>query len=156
MALEIERKFLVRGEFKHLASKHERIIQGYLPSYASENTIRIRQKGEKAFITIKGQSSEDGTTRVEWEKEISMEDAENLFKLCEPDRIDKIRYYVPVGKFTFEVDVFSGDNEGLILAEIELNSPDEPFEKPQWLGKEVTGSIRYYNSQLIKYPFSKW
>jgi len=145
----------VKGDFKSLAYKSERITQAYLSS-DPERSIRIRRKGERAFITVKGASSADGTTRVEWEKEINVDEAEVLFGLCEPGAIDKIRYYIKNGNETFEVDEFKGDNEGLIVAEIELDSAEKLFEKPCWLGHEVTGDKRYYNSQLVKHPFSKW
>ena len=155
MSLEIERKFLVTGEFIQFAYKSERITQAYLSSNSSRS-VRIRRKGDKAYITIKGKSSEDGTTRVEWEKEISIADAELLFPLCEDGMIDKTRYYIKNNENVFEVDVFHGENKGLCMAEIELGSAAQIFEKPGWLGQEVTGDDRYYNSQLVKHPFSKW
>jgi adenylate cyclase len=152
---EIERKFLVAGEFKSLASKATRITQGYLCS-VPERTVRVRIKGEKGFITIKGIGSNSGASRFEWEKEIPVPEVEELLKICEPGVIDKTRYLVPAGKHTFEVDEFYGDNEGLILAEVELASEDETFEKPEFLGQEVTGDVRYYNSMLLKNPYEKW
>ena len=153
MALEIERKFLVSGDFMPEVASCTRIVQGYICSQPGR-TVRIRIRGEKGYITIKGASDEKGLSRYEFEKEILLADAEQLLKLCEPGAIDKERYLVPKGKHTWEVDVFHGANEGLILAEIELSSEDEPFEKPTWLGKEVSGDRRYYNSMLTKHPFN--
>lgn len=155
MALEIERKFLVKGNYKEYAYAHEEIVQGYLSS-VKERTVRVRIKGEKAYITIKGISNESGISRFEWEKEISINDARELLKLCEPGIIDKIRYYIKSDKHTFEVDEFNGENQGLVMAEIELSSENEQFEKPDWLGEEVSGDLRYYNSSLTKLPYSKW
>ena len=153
---EIERKFLVTSEdFKTLAFTQNRIVQGYLNS-DPERTVRVRIKGTKGFLTIKGKGNETGTTRLEWEKEITVPEAELLLPLCEKGVIDKIRYEVNVGKHVYEVDVFSGENDGLIMAEIELSSEDEIFEKPEWLGKEVTGDIRYYNAYLSNNPFKNW
>ena len=155
MAQEIERKFLVTGEFKNLATKSIRITQAYLSS-VSERTVRIRIKGDKGFITIKGIGSDSGASRFEWEKEITVAEAEELLKICESGLIDKTRYLVPVGNHTFEVDEFYGDNEGLVVAEVELESENEAFEKPAFLGREVTGDVKYYNSRLIKNPYKKW
>lgn len=155
MAWEIERKFLVKGNYKEYAYAHEEIVQGYLSS-VKERTVRVRIKGKKAYITIKGISNESGISRFEWEKEISINDARELLKLCEPGIIDKIRYYIKSGRHTFEVDEFNGENQGLVMAEIELSSENEQFEKPDWLGEEVTGDLRYYNSSLTKLPYSKW
>ncbi|MDD4385355.1 MAG: CYTH domain-containing protein [Bacteroidales bacterium] len=155
MAQEIERKFLVKGEFKPLSNKQTRITQGYLSS-VPERTVRVRIKGDKGFITIKGIGSQSGASRYEWEKEIPVEEVNELLKICEPGVIDKIRYLVTVGKHTFEVDEFFGDNQGLTVAEIELNSEDEAFQKPSWLGDEVTGDAKYYNSMLMKNPYTKW
>ncbi|GAA3572700.1 CYTH domain-containing protein [Snuella lapsa] len=154
--IEIERKFLVISDaFKSKALKKTRIIQGFLNTH-KERTVRVRLKGEVGYITVKGISSADGLSRFEWEKEISQKDAELLFKLCEPGVIDKMRYEVKVGDHVFEVDEFYGDNEGLVVAEIELNAITDTFEKPVWLGEEVTGQVQYYNSQLIKQPFNTW
>jgi adenylate cyclase len=155
MAQEIERKFLVRGEFKALAMKQTRITQGYLSS-VPERTVRVRIKGDKGFITIKGIGSQSGATRYEWEKEIPVDEVNELLQICEPGVIDKIRHLVKVGDHTYEVDEFFGDNEGLIVAEIELSSETESFQKPNWLGEEVTGDVRYYNSMLMKNPYSTW
>lgn len=155
MAQEIERKFLVKGEFKPFSQKQTRITQGYLSS-APERTVRVRIKGEKGFITIKGIGSASGASRYEWEKEIPVAEVEELLKICEPGVIDKTRYLVNAGKHTFEVDEFYGENQGLVVAEVELGSEDESFERPGWLGDEVTGDVRYFNSMLMKNPFSKW
>ncbi len=154
--LEIERKFLVLSEeYKSEAFDKTKIIQGFLNTH-KERTVRIRIKGEKAFITIKGISNKKGTTRMEWEKEIPVSEAEMLLKICEPNLIEKTRYEVKSGKHIFEVDEFYGENEGLVVAEIELNSENEDFEKPLWLGKEVTDDVRYYNSLLSKSPYRNW
>jgi adenylate cyclase len=118
--------------------------------------VRVRIKGDKGFITVKGISSDSGMSRFEWEKEIPIDEAENLLKLCEKGIIDKIRFNVKIGNHTFEVDEFHGENEGLIIAEIELNSENEVFERPNWLGEEVTNDKRYYNSYLSNHPFKNW
>ncbi len=156
MAQEIERKFLVSGDFKSLAIKSTRIVQGYLSSIP-ERTVRVRIKGEAGFITIKGIGSGSGASRYEWEKEIPVEEVKELLQLCEPGIIDKTRFLVkePSG-LMFEVDEFYGENEGLVVAEIELPSEDTAFTKPVWLGVEVTGDVKYYNSMLMKNPFTKW
>lgn len=154
--IEIERKFLVLSDdYKKEATIQKRIVQGYLNSNP-ERTVRVRIKGDQGFITIKGKSNDAGTIRMEWEKEISLSDAEQLLTLCEKGTIDKIRYEIKSGIHTFEVDEFFGDNEGLTVAEIELSDENEAFDKPQWLGKEVTGDDRYYNSQLSNNPFKLW
>ena len=155
MAQEIERKFLVKGDFKPFVQKETRIIQGYLSS-VPERTVRVRTKGDKGFLTIKGIGNESGASRYEWETEISTEDAKNLLAICEPGVIDKTRYLVEVGKHTYEVDEFYGENDGLTVAEIELESEDEAFDKPEWLGEEVTGDVKYYNSMLMKNPYKNW
>ncbi|HQO49309.1 MAG TPA: CYTH domain-containing protein [Bacteroidales bacterium] len=155
MAQEIERKFLVEGDFKAVAIKATRITQGYLSS-VPERTVRVRIKGDKGYITIKGIGSDSGASRYEWEKEIPITEVEELLKICEPGVIDKTRFLVKAGAHTFEVDEFYGDNEGLVVAEVELSSEDEGFFKPEWLGKEVTGDVKYYNSMLMKNPFKKW
>ena len=156
MAQEIEKKFLVSsGQFKAEASKSTRIIQGYLSS-VPERTVRIRIKGEKGYITIKGKGNESGASRYEWEKEIPAAEAEELMRICEPGVIDKTRYEIKKGPHTFEVDEFYGENEGLVVAEVELEKEEDHFEKPAWLGLEVTGDPRYYNSMLMKHPFTKW
>ena len=155
MPQEIERKFLVNGNFEKDAYAHEEIVQGYLSSIA-ERTVRVRIKGNKAYLTIKGISNLSGVSRYEWEKEIPVNEARELLQLCEPGVIDKVRYLVKSGKHTYEVDEFHGDNEGLIVAEIELDSEDEDFEKPEWISKEVTGDLCYYNSSLSKKPYKDW
>ena len=154
--IEIERKFLVKiNDFKTLAFAQNRIAQGYLNS-TPERTVRVRIKGEKGFLTIKGIGNESGMTRFEWEKEIPVEEALQLLKLCEGGKIDKIRYEIKVGSHVFEVDEFFGENDGLIIAEIELSSETENFEKPDWLGEEVTNDERYYNAYLSRNPFKEW
>ena len=156
MAQEIEKKFLVKSEdFKSLASKSTRITQGYLSSIP-ERTVRVRTKGDRGFITIKGIGSASGASRYEWEKEIPASEVEELLKICEPGVIDKTRYEVKAGNHTFEVDEVYGENQGLAVAEVELSSEDESFQKPDWLGAEVTGDTKYYNSMLMKHPFTKW
>lgn len=154
--IEIERKFLIVGDFKADAYAHQRVTQGYMAGNSEGRTVRIRIKGDKGFITIKGASNDSGLSRFEWEKEISVEEADQLLKLCDPGVIDKVRYLIKAGNHTYEVDEFQGENAGLVMAEIELNSENEQFEKPVWLGKEVTGDIRYYNSQLVKNPYKNW
>jgi len=151
MPQEIERKFLVKEGFKQFAFTYTRIVQGYLSS-VPERIVRVRVNGDRGYITIKGISNLSGVTRYEWEKEISVSEAHELLELCEPGIIDKTRYLVQVGKYTYEVDEFYGQNQGLIVAEVELSSEEELFEKPDWLGEEVTGDRRYYNSQLAKHP----
>jgi CYTH domain-containing protein len=154
--LEIERKFLVVSDaFKKEAFKKEEIHQGYL-SKDPERSVRVRIKGEKAFLTIKGKPNDSGTTRFEWEKEIPKEEAEALLKLCLPEIIQKTRYFVEIGNHIFEVDEFFGENHGLLLAEIELSSEGDDFSKPEWLGKEVTGQVEFYNAYLSEHPFSQW
>jgi len=155
MAQEIERKFLVTGDFKPFAHTKIQIIQGYLSS-VPERTVRVRIKGDKGFITIKGAGSASGASRFEWEKEIPVEEVKELLKICEPGIIDKTRFLVKAGPHTFEVDEFFGENDGLIIAEIELGSEEESFERPSWLGQEVTGIPKYYNARLMKHPYSKW
>lgn len=154
--IEIERKFLVTSEaFKSEAFNSYSIKQGFLNSH-KERTVRIRLKENEGYLTVKGISSEDGLSRFEWERAISKTEAEALFELCEEGIIDKIRYEVKSGNHIFEVDEFFGDNEGLVMAEVELKSENEAFEKPDWIGKEVTGDIKYYNSQLCRKPFASW
>lgn len=155
MAQEIERKFLVKGEFRSLAYKQSRMIQGYICN-AGERTVRVRIADDKGYLTIKGPASESGVTRYEWEQEISLPDAHALIKLCEGGIINKTRFYVHAGRHTFEVDVFDGLNQGLILAEVELHDENEEFVKPDFIGEEVTGDVRYYNAQLMKHPYSTW
>ena len=153
---EIERKFLVHSlDFITEATQSQKIAQGYLNS-APERTVRIRIKDQKGFITIKGKGDATGTTRFEWEKEIDIHEAQALLELCETGVIDKTRYLISKGKHTFEVDIFEGENKGLIIAEIELSDANEAFEKPIWLAEEVTGDEKYYNAFLSKKPFVKW
>jgi adenylate cyclase len=149
MATESERKFLLKGEFKKYAIKSENIIQAYI-STTPGRTVRVRIKGEKAFLTVKGIQLKGTISRKEWEVEIPVNDAREMLDICLPGIIEKIRYYVPVGKHMYEVDEFHGKNEGLLIAEIELGSENEVFQKPEWLGKEVTGRPEYFNSNLIK------
>lgn len=155
MPQEIERKFLVKEGFKQFAFTSSRITQGYLSS-VPERIVRVRLNGVKGYITVKGVSNLSGMSRYEWEKEIPVQDARELLALCEPGVIDKTRFLVQVGKFTFEVDEFYGENEGLVVAEVELSTEEDLFEKPKWLGDEVTGDKRYFNSKLAKNPYSKW
>lgn len=154
--IEIERKFLTNSsDFTKLAKNQYIIKQGYLNSDA-ERTVRVRIKNDKGYLTIKGKSNLSGTSRFEWEKEIPLSDALALLALCEDYIIEKTRYLIDYKNHTFEVDIFQGANEGLILAEIELETEEETFEKPNWLGKEVTGELQYYNSYIAKNPFSNW
>lgn len=153
---EIERKFLILNlEFKKEAFKKERIIQGFLSS-VPERTVRVRLIADAGFITVKGIGNESGTTRFEWEREISRQEAESLLEICEPGIIDKERYFVELGGHIFEIDEFALDNEGLVMAEVELKNEEDLFEKPHWLGEEVTGQKKYYNSSLVKHPFRHW
>ncbi len=156
MAFEIEKKFLVDGEqFKQDAHKQVRIVQGYL-STVPERTVRVRIKGDTGYLTIKGKGNASGASRYEWEKEISVNDAKELLELCEAGVIDKTRFLVNSGKHLFEVDEFYADNQGLIVAEVELESEDELFEKPQWIAEEVTGQDKYYNAMLMSKPYKNW
>ena len=159
MATEIERKFKVAGDFLPYVSRSYRISQGYLSS-VPERTVRIRIKGDRGYITVKGLTSESGMSRYEWEKEIPVEDAIDMLRLCEQGVIDKTRHIVEVtdGNVTnvFEIDEFHAENEGLVIAEIELSSEDEEFLRPQWLGEEVTSDSRYYNSYLSAHPYKFW
>lgn len=155
MSFEIERKFLVDGDFKPYAVKQEHIVQGYLSSHP-ERSVRVRIKENEAYITIKGVTSDSGLSRYEWEKEIPVSEAMDLINLCEPGVIDKTRYYIPNGSLFFEVDEFHGENEGLVMAELELKTETQDYLRPDWLGKEVTGDTRYYNSSLTKMPYTKW
>ncbi len=154
--LEIERKFLVKSlDFKKKVISQTRIVQAYLNSHP-ERSVRVRVKGDKGVLTVKGKGNSTGVSRFEWEKKIPLKEAENLLLLCEKGSIDKIRYEVPLGKHIYEIDEFFGNNRGLIIAEIELSSENEIFEKPSWLGEEVTGQNKYYNSSLVKLPFGEW
>ena len=154
--VEIERKFLVISDvFKSDVLRQNHIAQGYLSS-VPERAVRVRIKGEKGYLTIKGKTNESGLSRFEWEKEIPVTEAKELLQLCEKGVIEKIRYEIQVGQHIFEVDEFYGENKGLIMAEVELQSETETFETPIWLGEEVTNDNRYYNSYLSQHPFTSW
>ena len=155
MSIEIERKFLVKGPFKEQAASRTHIIQGYISSQKGR-TVRVRLRDQQAYLTIKGPSRDGGLSRYEFEKEITIDEGLSLLTLCEPGVIEKDRWLVPYGNHIFELDEFFGENEGLLLAEVELSAPDEPFEKPSFLDQEVTGDRRYYNSSLRINPYSKW
>ena len=154
--IEIERKFLVKSEeFKAISFAKNEISQGYLNSNP-ERTVRVRIKGNQGYLTIKGKGNETGMSRMEWEKEIPVDEAKMLLNLCESGVISKMRYEVKFGNHVYEIDEFFGENQGLVIAEIELQSEDEAFEKPDWLGKEVTNNEKYYNSFISKNPFKNW
>lgn len=153
--IEIERKYLIKDSTIVQGLKGKRIVQAYL-STDQERAVRVRIKNQKGFLTIKGKSSDDGTSRMEWEKEISLKEAEQLISLALPGLIDKIRYEIQLDKHLWEIDVFRGTNEGLILAEVELKSATEEIKLPDWIDKEVTGDPRYYNSYLTQNPFTTW
>lgn len=156
--IEIERKFLVHKAgrpYREAAYASSRISQGYICSQRGR-TVRVRIRDGRGFLTIKGPSGTDGLSRYEFEKEITLDEATHLMELCEPGRIDKTRYLVRSGRHVFEVDEFYGENDGLVVAEVELHSPDEPFAKPAFIADEVTGDRRFYNSSLMKAPFSLW
>ncbi|MGD1948012.1 MAG: CYTH domain-containing protein [Croceivirga sp.] len=154
--LEIERKFLVKDDtYKRNATAQTRIVQGFLNTHP-ERTVRVRIKGDNGYLTVKGLGNKSGTSRFEWEIEIPVTEATALMDICEPIILEKTRYNVPSGAHVFEVDEFTGKNQGLVIAEIELDYEDEPFTKPEWLGGEVTGQIKYYNSQLSVKPFNQW
>ena len=155
MPQEIERKFLVKEGYKQYAFTHTRITQGYLSS-APERIVRVRINGDRGYITVKGVTNFSGISHYEWEKEIPVSEVDDLLKICEPGVIDKTRYEVKLGNHTFEVDEFYGENQGLVVAEVELENENDQFEKPSWLGAEVTGDVKYYNSMLMKTPFTKW
>lgn len=154
--IEIERKFLVKASgYREESHVQIRIVQGFLCT-DPDRTIRVRCTGSKGFLTIKGRGYDGGTSRPEWEYEIPLKEAEELLTLCEMPPVEKIRYQVEAGPHVFEVDEFTGLNQGLILAEVELTTASESFIKPSWLGREVTGEIKYYNSQLSLNPFTLW
>lgn len=156
MAVEIERKFLVEGtEYREMAYSSDRIVQGYI-CRQDGNSVRVRIRDGRGYLTIKGPSLDGGLSRYEWEREISLSEAEDLLLLCRDAKIDKRRYLVKCGNHTYEVDEFYGDNEGLVVAEIELSDKDEPFERPPFLGREVTGEARYYNGHLTRFPYKDW
>lgn len=154
--LEIERKFLVKksGAYKSAAFGSSHIRQGYIPAEGA--TVRVRTRDDKAYLTIKAHSSQGGMTRYEFETEITLDEAAHLLQLCQGGVIDKRRYLVKSGRHVFEVDEFYGDNEGLVMAEVELGSETEAYEKPDFIGMEVTGDKRFYNSYMLANPFSKW
>jgi CYTH domain-containing protein len=155
MAFEIERKFLVEGDYKDSVTKSDHIVQGYIATLGPK-TVRIRIRGDKGYITIKGKSNATGVSRFEWEKEIPLGDAVQLMDLCDGGVVEKVRHLVPFAGHTFEVDEFLGDNSGLTVAEVELRSEDEVFDRPSWLGEEVTQDRRYRNSNLLVHPFKDW
>ena len=157
MALEIERKFLVKGDFKKEAFTVTRITQGYLSS-VPERIVRVRIKGDKGFITVKGLCNSSGVSRFEWERELPVDEVKALLDLAEPGIIDKTRYLVKNtdGVHIWEIDEFHGDNEGLVIVEVELSDENDPFDRPDWLGEEVTGDPRYFNSMLMKNPYKNW
>ena len=154
-SMEIERKFLVKGDFEKDVLKQKRIVQGYICAEETR-TVRVRIQGDEGFLTIKSPVNERGWSRYEYEQSLALNDAEELLKLCLPGVIDKVRYWIRVGNHMWEVDVFQGDNEGLIVAEIELSSEEETFELPPWVGEEVTGDAKYYNAVLSQKPFNQW
>lgn len=155
MLVEIERKFLVEGDYKAHATSHAHIAQGYLCA-DGKRTVRVRLRDDRGYLTVKGPSLDGGLSRFEWEKEITADEARLLLPLCLPGVVEKVRHLVPAGELTYEVDEFLGANAGLTVAEIELPTVDTPFERPDWLGREVTGSRRYYNSALTARPFCEW
>lgn len=155
MGLEIERKFLVAKDFKQQAYSHSHIVQGYICA-GHGRTVRVRIRDDKGYLTIKGPSDIGGLCRYEWEKEIPIQEAQELMKLCLPGVVDKYRYLVRSGKHIFEVDEFAGENTGLVIAEVELSSEQEPYVKPDFIGEEVTGDRRYYNSYLTQHPYTTW
>lgn len=146
---------VLNDSFKKDAFRKEKIVQGFLSS-VPERTVRVRLIGSTGFLTIKGIGNASGTTRFEWEKEISDKEANALLQLCEPGVIEKTRYYYKESDHLFEIDQFGSENDGLVVAEIELQREDESFSKPAWLGKEVTGDVKYYNASLVKNPFNQW
>ena len=153
MSLEIERKFLVRGDFRPYVTESVHIVQGYLSTDRSR-TVRVRTRGSQGFLTIKGPT--DGISRFEWETEIPLSDAQKMLEMC-TGVVDKTRNLVPAGDgLVFEVDEFHGRNEGLVMAEIELSHPEQGFPRPEWLGEEVSHDPRYYNSQLLLHPYDEW
>lgn len=154
-SMEIERKFLVVAPVESLARSSTRVVQGYLNSHP-DRSVRVRIAGDRGVLTVKGATDATGTRRFEWERDIAVAEAEALLELCEPGVIRKVRHEVPVGGHVFEVDVFEGENAGLVLAEVELASPDEAYERPAWLGREVTGDARYYNAALAAMPYQRW
>lgn len=157
MSQEIERKFLVKdSSYKSMAYNHTHIAQGYISS-GNGRTVRIRIRDDRAYLTIKGPSLDGGLSRYEFETEVSVADAQDLMRICQPGIVQKVRWLVRAADgHVFEVDEFEGDNQGLVMAEVELGSADEPYEKPDFIGHEVTGDHRYYNSHLRSYPYKMW
>lgn len=155
MPQEIERKFLVTGEFRDVAYAARQMAQGYI-CRAPERCVRVRISDDRGFLTIKGESDASGLSRYEWEQEISVADARELMRLCEPGRIEKTRYLVRWGRHTIEVDEFHGENEGLVMAEVELSDESEAFSPPPFFGREVTGDERFYNAYLSCHPYTSW
>jgi CYTH domain-containing protein len=154
--IEIERKYLVNSkDYRSLAYSKTHIVQGFLNSHP-DRVVRIRITDDNAFLTVKGRSNSSGTTRFEWEKKIPITEAELLLELCEREILEKIRYFIKMGNHIIEVDEFLGSNKGLVIAEIETENADDNIEVPSWVGEEVTGDIKYYNSQLSKCPFNEW
>jgi CYTH domain-containing protein len=153
--IETERKYKVTGDFQSKAVRTQYITQGYLCT-DPERTVRVRIAGDRACLTIKGPADEKGWSRYEFEQPVAVADATELLKLCAGSVIEKVRHYVPHGTHVWEVDVFCGDNEGLQIAEIELASEQEAFDKPSWAGEEVTGDARYYNAMLARVPYNRW
>ncbi len=156
MGLEIERKFRVKSDaYKREAIRSIHILQGYI-AVTPTRTVRLRITDNEAFLTIKGPSPDGGLSRYEWEKTITIEEARALLPLCSSALIEKVRHIIPVAEHTFEVDEFMGRNRGLVIAEIELKSPDEYYPRPAWLGDEVTGQRRYHNASLLRHPYDEW
>ena len=157
MSQEIERKFLVKdSSYKSMAYNHTHIAQGYISS-GNGRTVRIRIRDDRAYLTIKGPSLDGGLSRYEFETEVSVADAQDLMRICQPGIVQKVRWLVRAADgHVVEVDEFEGDNQGLVMAEVELGSADEPYEKPDFIGQEVTGDHRYYNSHLRSYPYKMW
>ena len=155
MAIEIERKFLVSGDFRPYVASSSRIAQGYL-SRERGRTVRLRLRDDKAYITIKGPSGLPGIGKYEFEQEIPYEDGRKILTLCDKHVIEKIRHIVPIGRHVCEVDEFLGANQGLVVAEIELAHENEPYERPPFLGREVTGQAKYYNAMLSIKPYREW
>ncbi len=155
MGMEVERKFLVKGDFKQLADRSIHVLQGYL-STENERSVRVRIMDKKAYLTIKGMGNDSGVSRPEWEYEIPYNDAKELLQICEIGIIEKKRYIVFYEGYRYEVDEFFGKNEGLQVAELELKTEDEEFKKPGWLGREITDEMKYYNMMLLKHPFKYW
>lgn len=153
MAKEIERKFLTRGDAWRALAEGVRYRQGYL-STVKERTVRVRTVGDSGFLTVKGITI--GATRLEFEYGIPAPDAASLLEMCEQPLVEKVRYKIPLDGLVWEVDEFEGANRGLVVAECELQSEDQQFTKPAWIGEEVTGDPRYFNSNLIAHPFTKW